>query len=425
MKKLVFFLLFLVISCADDHPFLPGFIKRAYDAVLTTCDPYNKGENHTCMVISAADQGHLYIYDASSKEIVLGPNGYRPLMVKVGKTTDVLVKVVGAENFPWLLALDRSKPALYSVRMLSADKKDKTFRSKLPQDLSNKPLDMAASVLDDEIIGVITTASGIDVLALDKNTTQIKSKKTFNFGTKLSRVSIVGDVVAVTDEAENQVHELSLKDLKSFLSTDTPPAVKNIDVGMANEKIYLVNKDLGQGAKTYGLIKEALGQNISLVNFDDSKVDATITPTEYPVAVYFPDQSLSFKGVKDWFSVVSVKGSLKHYSIKLEAGSFEIKEFDSIDMLSDDNLDLSTIQMTKIVGGSILSDGKKHEKTCQNNRQVFYIATGNSKSYLYSDSYEVEALGFACEDESVITRIGSEQADSINRGKATRAYPET
>lgn len=409
MKKSSFLLLLMVVACAEDRPFLSGYIKQAYDAALVPCDPYNKNVTHSCLVFASANQGQLYIYDASAQEMVLAPIGYRPLMVNVGqKTADTLAGVAGMENSPWLFALDGNEANLYAVRMFpSAEKKEKSLVNPKAQKLDVQPKKMAAALHKDKILAVFTLPNlgQVQVLAIDKDTGIIDESlkpKTFAIGTKPSHVGIIDEQVVISDEGSNNLYSLKLSEIFAHLTGGAAPVPENIDIGMASDKLFLANQDLGAGLKPYGIVFEAFGQKLGLISLSD-KLHKNISLEEYPMAAYFPENSQKFKDADHWFSVATVKGTLKHFSINQ---SLEMNELSSIDLLAKENLDLSTLQVKKILGGAIISDNKKRNKTCPNNRQVFWVASGNTKSYFGLDSLEVEAHSYACESEQTATRLG-------------------
>lgn len=419
-KKIFWSLLVsMLFSCADDQPFLSGFIKRAYDAVLTPCDPYGQDITHTCIVFSSANQGHLYVFDASRKEMILSPNRHWPLMIKVGKNTRNLEAVSVDKKSAWVLGLDSREPAIYSVRMFpSADKKNQSLENRPSQALPKKPAKMAAALHENRIIAVLSLPDeqAIQVLAINKDTGLIDQsigfEKTLKVGQRPTEVGIIGDQVVIGDENANELFIGKLSELSAFLDGNILPKFMPILVNMPVGRLLLAKRDLGMKLSSYALISEAMGKKVSLIDIEAQKIVGSFEVDGYAMAFYFPDQHLvSFDNAKNWLSLVTAKGSLLHYSMEEKAGAVEFKKIGSpINLLSDTNLDLSTLQVAKIIGGTIEPDGKSREKTCLDNRQVFYVAIGNSKAYGDSDSFEVEAHSHACENDRSAARLGSEQS---------------
>src|ERR1700686_4667732 len=118
--KYIFFLLPLLSlsNCADDKPFLSGFIRQASTALMVPCDPNDLGKNHTCVVYSSSSFRHLVVYNATAEEMVLGPNRYTPLAINVGQDATELADVKSPKEHPvpYFLALDTSGHQLFAVR---------------------------------------------------------------------------------------------------------------------------------------------------------------------------------------------------------------------------------------------------------------------------------------------------------------------
>lgn len=422
---------FILASCAEESPFLTGYIKRASDAVMTPCDPYNKGSLHTCLVFSSAFNQNLIVYDATAEELVLAPIPFFPLKIKVGPATNDLVTVKNVnEDFPYFLALDPAEAAIYIIRAFpSSDKKHRSFEMPLRENLvqrDKKPFKMAAWAHDEDVIVVVTYPGEgeIELVFLDKITGKIKKDKSqvIKIGSKPSHVEINKEGIAViSDEGSNNIHEINLAD------SNNPKASSSYDIGMPSDKISLRERDFGQGMKSYVAILPAMGTELKLFRLSDKKVLDTYNLNSHPQALYFPDQNSEpcCDGEKNWIALVDNKGKLNYIAIKPEADGLRLKELKNFDLTSEKNLSLSQLTVIKILGGQVIFDPSlKQEKRClPNNRKMFFISSfAQEKPYfrydenlLSGNGHEVEAQGQSCEGQSSAFRFGTVSAEPIPR----------
>jgi len=339
------------------------------------------------------------------------------------------------KDSPWLFAYDKSG-VLYRVRMFpSADGLEKSLVNQEPQILNKRPKNMALNFYKNKILAVMSfpDEQAIGVMSIDYQTGLIdRPIKTMKLGVKPSQVGFIADMAVISDEGENSIHVFKINQIFSFLTENQEAKPINISVGWESGRIFLADKDLENGIKPYALVFEALGRKGALIDLKAGKVISNFTTKDFITAAYFPDlNSRSFaenKNWKNWLALVDDKGQLEHYEITKENGSFVLKKISSVDLLSDENLDLNSLLVLKILGGTIKPDGqKKDEKTCQDNREVFFIASGNSRAYLGTDSLEVEAHGHACENEKSVSRLGTDSANrfSANRFDELKKRPET
>jgi hypothetical protein len=420
LRAVVFCLVFLQIaSCAKDRPYLSGHVRRAFDAALTTCDPYNLGNLHSCVIFSSAFRKSLYVYDATIGEMVLGPNRHFPLKVQVGPSTDELVTVVSEnERFPFILALDRALSEYYPVRLFPSNNQESlSFEEPSAKSLPfTSPFKMAALHIDDKIVAVATfpKEQKIAVFAQDAMTAEVDK----NLGTLLidnlafapSHVVIDGKTAIISAQGSNNIYLLDLKSILTSFKQKKSPVLKPISIGMQSDQLYLSRRDFGNGLFLYALVFNTQAKEIKLIDIEKEKVLAGMKLDLIPTAAYFPDKNADTccGGVKNWLSIMSITGKLHYIEIKNEQNIFSLKNASIIDMILESNLALSKVSIIKIIGGTIKSDPAiKRENVCKNNRETFYIASfANSRSYLHSDPVEVEGHGYSCEGEGTASRFG-------------------
>lgn len=408
--------LLVQLSCAKDSPFLSGHIRRAHDAVMTTCDPYNRGDIHSCVIFSAAFKESLYIYDATAGEMVLSPIKYFPLKVKVGRATDKLVRVVSDnKQFPLMLAVDK-EASIYAVRLFpSSDNKVNSFATPKKYDLDKTPYQMAAADIDNKIVAILTYPEDgrIKLMLLDPQTgsPDIVAQKSITLGSKPSHVVIDAkrSKAVISDEGSTALRVMDLANIIDVLTKGAALVVDSIPIATQSEQIYLSHRDLGDGEYLYALVFASAGKDIKLVNINNKNL-TSFTLAEEPMAAYFPD-SKSEKCCKDnkqWLSVASIKGKLSYLSLSATAGALKLEKISTMDLTSESNLALSKLHIKKIIGGSIEVDSKiDRERLCSSNRMTFYVASyANKRSHLDTEPYEVEAHGYSCEGEDSASRFG-------------------
>lgn len=406
-----------MISCAKERPYLSGHIKRAHDAVMVPCDPYGLGKFHTCLVFSAAFRESLYVFDATAGEMVLAPMSYFPLKIKVGRLTDHLVIVMSEEKrFPWMFALDHAKALVFPVRLFP-DGKMRSFSEPESQALPKAPFKMAVLDVAGKLIGIATLPNegGIELWAFERETGKINSTiaaKAIKVGTRPTHVEIDRDrkVAVISDEGEKNIHVLDLANIDDVLTKGSAPSLKTISVDMPMERVYLSRRDFGAGSQLYAIGLSVSGNDITLVNIDGSAKEASITLAEYPMAAYFPDDKSDpcCEGIKHWFSVATIKGNLIYVVVKRENAAVKLEKSTVVELTSENNLSLSKLSVCKILGGYVEPDSSvDRENICPRHRQSFIIVFyGNSRSYLNTESVEVEANSYMCEGEGTASRFG-------------------
>ncbi|HXW60948.1 MAG TPA: hypothetical protein VEK06_05385, partial [Myxococcota bacterium] len=240
---LLIFLCLFVAHCADEKPFLTGYIKRAFDAAMMPCDPYNKGDLHTCVVFSSAFNQSLIIYDATVEELVLAPMRYFPLKVKVGPATNALAKVKNTEEkFPYFLALDPVLPSLYVVRAFPGENK-KSFETPLKQSLptmATKPYKIAAMLSENHVVLIVSypDSASVQIIGLDAKSGLIDSalSKAVNIGTKPSHIEIVDERALISDSGSNEIHAIDLRDIEDVWQGKKPLLTKSHNIGMKSDR---------------------------------------------------------------------------------------------------------------------------------------------------------------------------------------------
>lgn len=413
--KLTLFML-LSVSCAQEHPFLSGHIRRATDAFLAPCDPYNKGAHHSCLIFSSASRDSLYAYDATAGELVLAPNGFFPLKIKAGAAVDTLANVLSTnDKFPYFLALDRAKPSMNVYRLFPAADGSKSFAAPAVYPIDKSPYHLAALEQNGEIFLLMTFPDEglIKVVVLDKDSGKPHDsyQRAISIGTRPSRIAIdyQRTKAVITDEGENNIHTLDVTTIADVVKNGASPLIEAIALGMTGEQVFLAHRDFGEGLHVYALIFNAHDKDIRLLNVD-TKIWISHTLPEEPMAGYLPDQDSSSccKDTKHWISLVTLKGNLHYLSINQQSGGLALASATTVDLTSEDNLSLSRVHIRKIVGGAILKDKSlKKESICASHRQTFYISSfGSRKSYLNMEPLEVEAHGYSCEGESSASRFG-------------------
>lgn len=425
-KKLLLPLLCLIFAdCADDQPFMTGYIKRAFDAVMTPCDPYNKGALHTCVVFSSAFQNSLIVYDATAEELVLSPMRYFPLRGKVGPATDTLVTVQGAgERFPYLLALDPVEEALYVVRSFpSEDKKELSFQTPVKQELpklTGKPYKMGALLSQDSIAVIISypDAGSVQILSLDAKSGLIESAKTktLSVGSRPGHIALVEKQALVSDQGADALHLIDLNEIEAVWQGSKALAAQSFAVGMKTNRVYAQARDFGQGLKSYAALLENGANELKLFNISDTKLEASLTLSNHPEALYFPDLKSEpcCDGEKNWLAAVGTTGHLMHIAVKENGGKLELAELRTTDLTSEKNMSLSQLTVQKIIGGQVIFDPSlKRDKQCPpHSRRMFFISSyARDKPYfddlIGSGGNEVEAQGQTCEGETSASRLGT------------------
>lgn len=409
-------IMLLFVSCAQEHPFLSGHIRRAPDAILTPCDPYNKGIRHSCLIFSSASRDSLYAYDATAGELVLAPNGFFPLKLKAGDAVDTLTNVQSNnDKFPYFIALDRAKPSINIYRLFPTPDGSKSFSPPQIHTLDKAPYHLAALEQDGEVFLLMTFPDEglIRAFMLDKDSGKPHDtyRRTISVGTRPSRIAIDNQrtKAVITDEGENNIHALDITIIANVVKNSASPLFEVIPLGLTSEHIFLAERDFGEGLHLYALIFNAHDKDIRLLNIDTKAWISHALPEE-PMAGYIPDQNASSccKDTKHWVSLVTLKGSLQYLSISSQGSGLALANAATIDLTSEDNLSLSKVHIRKIVGGAIIKDGSlKKESICSSHRQTFYISSfGSRKSYLNMEPIEVEAHGYSCEGESSASRFG-------------------
>src|SRR5579871_1765880 len=368
-------------SCANDRPFLAGHIRRAYDAILTTCEPYNSGRMHSCVIFSSAFQESLYVYDATAAEMVLAPNPYFPLKNKVGPSTDELVSVVtDNKRFPFFLAVDRASSHYFPIRLFP-QVTNMSFQETKPERLFSKPHRMAAVDMGDRVMVMATfpDVHQIGLFAIDKETGKIDDTLLpliFDVpGRSPNRVVIdKGNRAVISDKEAKDLLVIDVTSAYDGLKKRVAPKVKPLNIDMTSDRLYLSRRDLGNGVELYAVVMSAFGKEVKLVNIDREEVQSSLLLSFIPTAGYFPDKNSDecCNGVKNWFSVVSIKGELQYISIKNSQGSITLDKSDRVDLTLESNLAVNKVHIVKILGGAIERDpAVKKEALCPGSREVF------------------------------------------------------
>lgn len=403
----------LLTNCADDKPYLDGFIKRASDAIITSCDPYNRGDDHTCVVYASAYAGKLFVFDATLEEMVLSDMGYLPLSVKVGGGVSELSHVhSSAPKFPYFFALDSGAPGLYVVRAFpDAASKERSFSKPhfyaLPE-MANK----ITAFDDGNTVYVVLTHSldgAVSLVSFDRNSGEKKAFKKFKLGITPNQIALTPDrkKAIIADQTDRNIFILELSNSASIINKNEAPISVSVDIGMSSDQLVVAKRDFGNGLKNYALALNTTNRQLKIVSLDEKKVIATHTLQSYPMAMYLPDtdEISCCKDQQQWFAVASLNGSLSYLTIK----NGSIKEQESIDLLSKHNMALSIVHVKKIIGGSIKQDASLKQKVqCSKNRKMFFIASYgmDKRNPVTEESFEVEAQGTACEGASSVARLG-------------------
>jgi hypothetical protein len=410
VKKSLGFLIFMfILSCASDRPFLTGFIRRATDAILIPCDPYNQGKEHSCVVYASEFNQRLLVYDATAEEMVLSRIGYFPLFIAVGPTTDELTPVLSADKkFPFFLALDSGEKSLYIVSSFPQGSKQ-SFQTPTKLSLTENYSHMAAFDDGQRIVLFLSKPDSGEVVIKALKRSDGSFDKTFQ---KISvKVGVSPSHVAIDDERKHViVTDEGGKNIYVFDTENLNKAPTAIAINSPSNVISLAKRDFGAGEKLYALLKSAAEKKVILANISDAKREYSIDIDSFPAAVYLPDlgSKSCCSGEKNWFAVADIKGNLLRYSARAE-NPFKIEKLATIDMTSIKNLNLETFFVKKIIGGKILSDASLDQKpVCPSERRMFFVAAyGSSKrSELITESYEVEAQAYACEGEDGLSRLG-------------------
>ena len=433
--KFLFFIFFILFSCADDQPFLHNIVRRASDAILIPCDPYELNATHSCLVFASSYSRKLVVYDATAEAWVLAPNGFFPLPIRVGPGTHRLAKVLSAnDKFPFFLALDQAIPALFAVQAFpDKDKKRRGFFTPQEQklDKSLRPYQIAAWQGESHVFVLLSYRDdkSIGILALDPLTgvldPQIQPIK-IPVGQRPSQIVIDADrkFALISDEESGILHKLDLSNIKDILKNPSLAVFSpSINIGTPADKIYLQKRDFGEGLKSYVVAFKTGKKELRLINIDDNKISSTKALDAYPQAAYFPDEksepccekSNKSADNRHWIAVADIKGRMTYYLFKYLNNnlSLEADAAQEFDLLSEKNFALSQLQLTSIIGGQVLDDPSlKRKLSCPNNRKMFFIAsfgTDRPRTWTYSEAVEVEAQGWTCEGNLESSRFGHKQ----------------
>jgi hypothetical protein len=400
-----------LLGCAQERPFFLGYIQKVSDAALVSCDPYNLKVTHTCLVIASAFQESLYVYDATAGELVLAPNKYFPLKVKVAKATNQLIPVESNNESPILLALDQSGPYLFAIRLF-ADKNQPSFRKPYKYPLNEAPFAMAAALFNNEIVAIATypLKKEIRLMLLDKETGAIKPaiNKSITLGNQPSQIAIdhKSSKAVILDAKDAAIYTLDLAHIMDVINNISPPTIETIPLSTAQDRIFLSHRDLGQGEHLYALTSSK--KDITLINMA-SKSYGQITLDEEISALYFPGlgSSSCCKDNKEWALATTIKGNMYYLSLK-DSSSISLEKISTLDLKKEENLSLKNVLITKIVGGFIKTDSSiKKETLCKSNREVFFMSQyANQRISLKVRPEEVEGSGLACEGDEAVSRFG-------------------
>jgi DNA-binding beta-propeller fold protein YncE len=415
-SRIVSFLTFgllLIFGCADDRPFLSGHIRRAFDGLITTCDPYNTNTRHTCVVYAPAFGHGLVVFDASAMEMVLGPNPFFPLLVPVSKGTKVLANVKDSDDtVPFFLALDPSEKTLFAVRRFAAkDGQSKSLATPVANKLKGKPHQMAAFKTDSHVVAILTypEQGEVELLALNSDTGELDpnlAPKTLKVGTKpwAVEVDFASQQAVITDAKNSQLVVLSLNKIMDVIKGSAVASLTPVDIQMSSEKIFLSRRDLGLGEKLYALAINPTGTKVALADVAKGKVEATLDSTASITAAYFPgpNSDLCCKKNRHWFSYVTQGGQLSMVVIENENNKLKLKISETSALGSTENVGAANFSVVKMVGGAIIIDPKKELKG-ECNRKIFYIADFGADPFT---GEEIEAQAFGCEKESGAFRMG-------------------
>lgn len=407
------------ICCAKSRPFLSNHIKQAYDAVLVNCDPHDLGKTETCLIFSAAFQKSLYAFDASKNEMLLGPNPFLPLKVRVGPVTDDLVPVMSREErFPFMLAIDRAQSAYYPIQLFKNDQSESFFGEPKAQKLIKAPFKSAAVDIDGQVLLVSTypEENKIRVFTLNRKNGVLENALTsvnidIPDGGIPCHIAVNDNLAVISDEKLTRIYSIKISDIASALKNKKSPLLTTIEVGMPNNRLVMSARDFGQGLKTYAVLLHARGKAAKLVNIDAKKVEASIEFASYPSAAYFPDNfsDACCHNVKNWFSVSTLDGKLNYVAINSSTGaSLSLSHKTVVDLTSETNLSLSQVQVIKILGGAIKRDSNQdYDYLCPKNRETYFITgSAHSRGDLDLDRVPEEGHAYMCEGGDAALKFG-------------------
>ncbi len=391
-------------GCAKDAPFLSGIIRRAKDAAITPCDPYNDGAKHTCVVFNPLFSNHLVAYDASFSEMVLAPIRYFPLKIPVGNATVdlVAIKTKPNESVPFMLALDASGKIFVVRTAPSDDKKISSFAKPKEIDIGDpSPYKMAAYLSGNKIHVFVTFPEGkkIRIIELNAQTGERENNIVKMLGAKPSHIAIDDDLLhaVISDEEDNNLHVQNL----------TTSAWSDVGAGTFTGEVSFAKRDLGKGSKLYALALSKKDSAIVLVDIDASTHE-TAKLNEKPTALYFPkDSQVSCcGGLKAWAQVATIQGNITY----LDLTGGVLKEKEIVDAKVRKYMNVGHLRIGQMIGGSIIKDTKsEHELGCE--RKIYYtVISASSRETGYGAPVEVEAQGVSCEGE-LPRRLGAKKED--------------
>lgn len=423
---LVLSVLIMIVGCVDSHPFITGYIKKAEDGLLTTCDPYNKGVQRSCVIYAPTFGDALVIYNASDKEMVLAPNPYFPLLVPISKGTHALAEAKTDGNddkVEFFFALNGSQKKLYVIRKQPDDKKSKeSFQKPLEHEIPTAAYKIAGYYYGDHYFVLMThpDAGQVGILALNSDGSLVlNGYRAINVGVRPSHIAIDASkaVAVMSDEGSPQLSIVSLSDILAVAQgKKAPTPARVIPIGMNSEKLSLSHRDLGNGFNLYAIASEMAGKKIVLIDISNSLSVAQISASDHVTALYLPSENndVCCNKKEHWFQYTTAKGQLYFAVVSTSGATFSLEEKEPVELSSKDNIGVNNVRVNAIVGGRILKGSKKADnKECR--RKVFYLTSFAANKI---DGRQIEAQAYSCEGEEGAYLMGDEAGDRKDKKRS-------
>lgn len=360
----------LFIGCGDDDVYLHGYLKRISDAVVTPCDPYGLGKDHTCIVIAKANEPHLLIYDATARELVLSSNPYDPLKINVPIGTKLAIAENDDNKSAFILGLNSHTESLFLIRrFLDQEKRKKTFSTPIKINIEKGAYDIKSFLTEDNLVALISYPQKnlLRIYLMDPLTGEKKSEKSFDIE-EPRKIAIAKQAshAVISHRNSNKISKISIEDILSNKTSN----ILTIDMPTIIDKIY-IDKDKS-------LALSLTSNEIYLIDTENFRLEKTYSSTEKILSALILEKEIF---------LATIGGKIKRLNSLLEDKKI-------IDLKNEKNLAFTNIHIAKLLFAKVIEDGKiKTKKRCEN--QIFIIS-----AYAEYDGQQIEGQSYFCKNEN-------------------------
>jgi len=386
-------------ACSGEEPNLYASLQRNGKAALVDCSPYSvQDELHSCLLLTNPLRGQMRVFDMTTKQYILGPTGYSPLIISLDKSTSnkgIVDQVVAVSESSFAYALDSLNSEVITVRTRPSATEATTFVTpKQRISLTGNVLAIAAarpagSTNDFVLTAMEATTPGESTLqeySVDPSTGALRKLGE----SPATRPTIKGVVqklvvdetyarVAVVTDDKVEIFSLKATGLDASEGVEVPLAgvrqigIQQIDLGLGLEWVLTATFVLGSDRKVKVLAQRG-GQFISV---------GSVKLTSLPLELYFPPataQPCSKEKVGPYVMVALANGTLETFL--LSAIAKEDVQPDAArcvavkDLKKEEKLGSKTLisDLSQIIGGRIRSIGEPAEGCAR--QTVFLFGTG-------------------------------------------------